>query len=125
MATGNSDSEIGNPLPPHGLLFPNSSNGVVLGIFYIHHPTYRITPAVELWVEKEGNNYLTYFCLSHIILKQDVTLVVFFVVVFLLLFLLFSFLFICCLCVRLVLCFFCVFFFCVFFNSFFGGLFCF
>ena len=115
MATGNSDSEIGNPLPPHGLLFPNSSNGVVLGIFYIHHPTYRITPAVELWVEKEGNNYLTYFCLSHIIFKQDVTLVVFFVVVFLLLFLLFSFLFICCLCVRLVLCFFCVFFIFLFF----------
>ena len=75
MAMDNSDSEIGNLLPPHGLLFPNSSNVVVFFIiFYLHHPTDRITPAVELWVEKEGNSYLTYFCLSHIIFKQDVTL---------------------------------------------------
>ena len=127
MATGNSDSEIGNPLPPHGLLFPNSSNGVVLGIFYIHHPTYRITPAVELWVEKEGNSYLTYFCLSHIIFKWDVTLVVFFVLVFLLLFLLF-FLFLFVVCVFVWCCvilFFVVFYFILFFNLFLGGCFVF
>ena len=131
MTMDNSDSEIGNPLPPHGLIFPNSSNVVVFWIyFYIHHPKDRITPALELWVEKERNSYLTYFCLSHIIFEQDVTLkmlmslrnvprfvlclricrnprfeifvVVFFVVVCLLLFLLFYFVFICCLCVRFV-----------------------
>ena len=96
----------------------------------MHHPKDRITPALELWVEKEGNSYLAYFCLSHIIFKQDATLkmfmslrnvlrfvlslrisrnprfeifvVVFFDVVCLLLLLLFSFVFICCLCVRFV-----------------------
>ena len=78
MAMDNSDSEIGNPLPLHGLNFPNSSNVVLLCCFlYIHHPKDRITPAVELWVEKERNSYLTYFCLSHIIFKQDVTLKMF------------------------------------------------
>ena len=30
------DSEKGNPLPPHMLLFPISSKG-----FNMHHPTYR------------------------------------------------------------------------------------
>ena len=132
MTMDNSDSEIGNLLPLHGLLFPNSSNVVVVFLlfFYMHHPKDRITPALELWVEKEGNSYLTYFCLSHIIFKQDATLKmfmslrnvlrfvlslrisrnprfeifvgVFFDVVCLLLFLLFSFVFICCLCVRFV-----------------------
>ena len=33
-----SDSETGNPLPPHGLLFPISSK-----VFYMHHSTDRIT----------------------------------------------------------------------------------
>ena len=33
------DSERGNPLPPHGLLFSISSTG----FFYMHHPTDRIT----------------------------------------------------------------------------------
>ena len=37
MVKDHSDSAIGNPLPPHGLLFPISSKG-----FYIHHPTDRI-----------------------------------------------------------------------------------
>ena len=36
MAMDNSDSEIGNPLPPHSLLFPNSSNVVVLGGVFIY-----------------------------------------------------------------------------------------
>ena len=35
MVKNDSDSERGNPLPPHGLLFPISSKG----FFYIHHPT--------------------------------------------------------------------------------------
>ena len=51
-----SDSEKGNPLPPHRLLFPINSNG----FFYMDHPTYRIahtsafvTPVVEHWLERE------------------------------------------------------------------------
>ena len=50
------DSERGNPLPPHGLLFPISSKGS----FYMHHPTDRITyttafvtPFVDHWQERE------------------------------------------------------------------------
>ena len=55
MVKDHSDSEKGNPLPPHGLLFPISSN-----FFYMHHPTDRIThtmtfvtPVVEHWLERE------------------------------------------------------------------------
>ena len=39
MVKDHSDCEGGNPLPPHGLLFPISS----AGFFYMHHPTDRIT----------------------------------------------------------------------------------
>ena len=38
MVKDHSDSEKGNPLPPHRLLFPINSKGS----FYMHHPTYRI-----------------------------------------------------------------------------------
>ena len=38
MVKDHSDRELGNPLPPHGLLFPISSKGS----FYMHHPTDRI-----------------------------------------------------------------------------------
>ena len=55
MASDHSDSEKGNPLPPHRLLFPINSNG-----FYMHHPTDRIahttafvTPVVDNWLERE------------------------------------------------------------------------
>ena len=54
MAKYHTDSERGNPLPPHGLLFPINSKGY----FYMHHPTDRIThttafvtPVVEHWLE--------------------------------------------------------------------------
>ena len=50
-----SESERGNLLLPHGLLFPISSKGS-----FIHHPTDRIahttvfvTPVVEHWLERE------------------------------------------------------------------------
>ena len=50
MAKDHSDSEKGNPLPPHRLLFPINSN--------VHYPTDRIahtmafvTPVVEHWLE--------------------------------------------------------------------------
>ena len=56
MVKDHSDSERGNPLPPHGLLF--SINSKVC--FYMHHPTDRIahttafvTPVVEHWLERE------------------------------------------------------------------------
>ena len=48
-----SDSEKGNPLPPHRELFQQ-------GFFYMHHPTDRIahttafvTPVMEHWLERE------------------------------------------------------------------------
>ena len=54
-----SDSEKGNPLPPHGLLFPIKQQD----FFYIHYPTDRIahtmaivTPVVEYWLEWEIAN---------------------------------------------------------------------
>ena len=43
MVKDHSDSERGNPLPPHGLLFPISSK-----VFYMHHPTDRITHTTAL-----------------------------------------------------------------------------
>ena len=39
MVKDHSDSERGNPLPPHGLLFPLKQQW----FFYMHHPTDRIT----------------------------------------------------------------------------------
>ena len=51
-----SESERGNPLLPHGLLFPINSKG----FFYMHHPTDRIThttafvtPVIKHWLERE------------------------------------------------------------------------
>ena len=44
MVKDRSDSERGNPLLPHGLLFLISSKVV----FYVHHPT-----VIEHWLERE------------------------------------------------------------------------
>ena len=56
MVKDHSDSERGNPLPPHRLLLLISSKGY----FLMHHPTDRIThstafvtPVVEHWLERE------------------------------------------------------------------------
>ena len=56
MVKDHSDSEKGNPLPPHRLLFLINSKGS----FNMHHPTDRIahtmafvTPVVEHWLERE------------------------------------------------------------------------
>ena len=49
-----SDSERGNLLPPHGLLFPISSKGSFICIIPqtgITHITAFITPVVEHWLE--------------------------------------------------------------------------
>ena len=76
MVKDHSDSERGNPLPPHGLLFPIRtiqmarketrchhicySFRLQQGLFYMHHSTDRIayttafvTPVVEHWMERE------------------------------------------------------------------------
>ena len=57
MVKDHSDSERGNRLLPHGLLFLISSKG---SFFNMHHPTDRIahtmafvTPVVEHWLERE------------------------------------------------------------------------
>ena len=56
MVKYHSDSERGNLLPTHGLLFLINSKGS----FIMHHPTDRIahttafvTPVVEYWLERE------------------------------------------------------------------------
>ena len=55
MVNDHSDSEKGNPLPPHRQLLSINSK-----VFYMHHPTDRIThtttfvtPVVEHWLERE------------------------------------------------------------------------
>ena len=57
MVKDHSDSEKGNPLPPHRLLFPINSK---VGVFYMYHSKDRIThttafvtPVVEHWQEGE------------------------------------------------------------------------
>ena len=81
MVKDHSDSEIGNPLPPHGLLF--SINSKVF--FYMHHPTDRIphttafvTPVVEHWLEQEIAHERTLLPRSYIslpyLLSNDDTL---------------------------------------------------
>ena len=80
MVKDHSDSEKGNPLPPHGLLFPISSKGYSMSITHRHDSTYHglcyastprlvllcpsptymiahttafVTPVVEHWLERE------------------------------------------------------------------------
>ena len=48
-----SDSERGNPLPPHGLLFPISTKGSFIYTARIAHTTAFVTPVVEHWLERE------------------------------------------------------------------------
>ena len=55
MVTDHSDTDRGNPLPPHGLLFPISSKGSFICIIpdRITHTTAFVTPVVEHWLERE------------------------------------------------------------------------
>ena len=55
MVKDHSDSERGNPLLPHGLLFPISSKGSFICIIpdRITHTTAFVTPVVEHWLERE------------------------------------------------------------------------
>ena len=53
MVKDYSDSERGNPLPPHELLFPISSNGSFICAIppnRISHITAFVTPVVENWL---------------------------------------------------------------------------
>ena len=50
MVKDHSDSEKGNPLPPHRLLFPINSKGSF--VCRIAHTTAFVTPVVEHWLER-------------------------------------------------------------------------
>ena len=52
MVKDHSDSEKGNPLPPHRLLFPISSKGSFICTIpdRIAHTTAFVTPVVEDWM---------------------------------------------------------------------------
>ena len=55
MVKDHSDSEKGNPLPPHRLLFPISSKRYFICIIpqkRITHTTAFVTPVVEHWLER-------------------------------------------------------------------------
>ena len=59
MINDQSDSERGNPLSPHGLLFPINS------VFYMHHPTCRwahttafVTSVVQHLLEREIDQWV-------------------------------------------------------------------
>ena len=55
MVKDHSDSEEGNPLPPHRLLFPISSKGCFICTIpdRITHTTAFVTPVVEDWLKRE------------------------------------------------------------------------
>ena len=55
MVKDHSDSEKGNPLPSHGLLFPISSKDSFICIIPVRltHTTALVTPDVEHWLEQE------------------------------------------------------------------------
>ena len=55
MVKEHSDSERGNPLPPHGMLFPISSKGSFICTIpdRITHTTAFVKPVVEHWLQRE------------------------------------------------------------------------
>ena len=55
MVKDHSDSERGNPLLPHGLLFPINSKGSFICTIphRIGHTTAFVTPVVGHWLEQE------------------------------------------------------------------------
>ena len=56
MVKYHTDSERGNPLPPHGLLFPINSKGSFICTIPqtgLHMPLPFVTPVVEHWLERE------------------------------------------------------------------------
>ena len=60
-----SDSERGNPLPPHGLLFPISSKCSFICTIPQHriaHTTAFVAPVVEHWLELEITQWVQHEC---------------------------------------------------------------
>ena len=53
MVKNHTDSERGNPLPPHRLLFPISSKGSFICIIPDRVTHTFVTPVVEHWLERE------------------------------------------------------------------------
>ena len=53
MVKDHSDSEKGNPLPPHRLLLSINSKGSFICTDRITHTTAFVTPVVEHWLERE------------------------------------------------------------------------
>ena len=55
MVKDHSDSERGNPLPPHGLLFPINRKGSFICTIpdRIAHTTALVSPVVEHWLDRE------------------------------------------------------------------------
>ena len=53
MVKDHSDSERGNPLPPHELLFLINSKGSFICTDRIAHTTAFVKPVVEHWLERE------------------------------------------------------------------------
>ena len=55
MVKNHSDSEKGNPLPPHRLLFPINSKGSFIAPSpdKIAYTTAFVTPVIEHWLERE------------------------------------------------------------------------
>ena len=54
MVKDHSDSERGNPLPPYGLLFPNSSKGsFICTITQIANALTFVTPVKVHWLERK------------------------------------------------------------------------
>ena len=51
MVKDHSDSEKGNPLPPHRLLYTINSKGYFICTDRIAHTTDIVTPVVEHWLE--------------------------------------------------------------------------
>ena len=51
MVKDHSDIEKGNPLPPHGLLTLSEE---LQGLFYMHHPTYRIAAHTSVCYTSHG-----------------------------------------------------------------------
>ena len=75
MVKDHSDSEKGNPLLPHRLLFPINSKGSFICTIpdRIAHTMAFVTPVVEHWLEREIAHYLT-FKILFMSNKQDIKL---------------------------------------------------
>ena len=72
MVKDHSDSDKGNLLLPHGLLFPISSKGSFICIIpdRMTHTTAFVTPVVEHWLEREIAGVNECFCQCVVTIKK-------------------------------------------------------